>query len=215
MSLLPISGSLFLFCSSLSFYQIPHISAIICYLSFSFWLTSVNMRISRSIHVAANGVISFILCLSNSPLCICTSSALSIQLSMARYFLQTYHVSDPRGKNEFMVGKKWGGWVNTMSSHADHASLSVAFRVRSELPSSPGIFSPVILVNLVPLSFKVFLMQKPSWDGVLLLINVLLSCCSITEFTGNTITFAPLHNIYLSLKGLLFQVQIPCGWRRL
>ena len=38
---------------------IPHISGITWYLSFSFWLTSLSMIISRFSHVAANGIISF------------------------------------------------------------------------------------------------------------------------------------------------------------
>ena len=40
------------------FFKIPHISNIIC-MSFSVWLTSLNMVIFRFIHVAANGIISF------------------------------------------------------------------------------------------------------------------------------------------------------------
>ena len=38
--------------------QIPHISSIIWY--FSFWLNSLSMIISRSNHVAANGISSFL-----------------------------------------------------------------------------------------------------------------------------------------------------------
>ena len=34
------------------------------------WFGSLSMRISRSIHVAINGIISFFLWLSNIPLCI-------------------------------------------------------------------------------------------------------------------------------------------------
>ena len=40
------------------------------YLYFSFWLPSLNIIISRSIHVAANGIISFFLWLSSIALCI-------------------------------------------------------------------------------------------------------------------------------------------------
>ena len=43
----------------------PHKSVIIWYLSFSNWLTSFSVIISRSIQVAANGIISFFLWLSN------------------------------------------------------------------------------------------------------------------------------------------------------
>ena len=38
---------------------------------FSVWLTSYSMIISRSIHVAARGIISFFLWLSNIPLYMC------------------------------------------------------------------------------------------------------------------------------------------------
>ena len=62
MSLLSMSVCLFLFykwAHLYLFFQIPHISNIIWYLSFSVWLTSLCMIISRSIQVAANGIISF------------------------------------------------------------------------------------------------------------------------------------------------------------
>ena len=68
--------------SFVSFFKTPHISDIIWYLSFSVWLTSLSMIISRSIPVAASGIISFFLWLSNIPLCICTTSSLSNHLSV-------------------------------------------------------------------------------------------------------------------------------------
>ena len=40
-------------------FYIPHISNIIWYLSFSFWLTSLSMRIYNCNHVAADGIVSF------------------------------------------------------------------------------------------------------------------------------------------------------------
>ena len=47
------------------------------------FLTSLSMTISWSIHVAANGIISFVfLWLNNIPLCIYTISSLSIHLLM-------------------------------------------------------------------------------------------------------------------------------------
>ena len=61
------------------------ISTIIWYLPFSVWLTSLSMIISRSIYVAANGIISFLLWLSNIPWYICTTSSLSIPLSVSTY----------------------------------------------------------------------------------------------------------------------------------
>ena len=41
-------------------FQISHISYIICYFSFSFWLTPLCMIVSRSFHVAENGTTSFL-----------------------------------------------------------------------------------------------------------------------------------------------------------
>ena len=45
---------------------IPYISDIIIFVFL--WLTSLNMQISRSIHVAANGIISFFYWLNDTPL---------------------------------------------------------------------------------------------------------------------------------------------------
>ena len=42
---------------------------------FLFWLTSLSMRVSNSIHGAANVIILFFLWLSSIPLCICTTSS--------------------------------------------------------------------------------------------------------------------------------------------
>ena len=60
---------------------IPHMSNIMWYFSFSFWLTSLSMIISSCIHVAANGIFPSFLWLSSIPLYICTTS-LSIHLLM-------------------------------------------------------------------------------------------------------------------------------------
>ena len=46
--------------SSVPFFWIPHICVNICYLFFSFWLTSYCMTVFRSIHVSANGTILFL-----------------------------------------------------------------------------------------------------------------------------------------------------------
>ena len=69
----------------ISFY-IPHIKIVILkkkkiviwYFSFSIWVTSLSMTLSRSIHVAADGIISFFQWLSNIPLYICATSFSSI-----------------------------------------------------------------------------------------------------------------------------------------
>ena len=64
----------------------PHISDIIWYLSFSIWLTSFSMIISRSIHVAANGIILFFfygwVVFHGWYVYVCTTSSLFIYLSV-------------------------------------------------------------------------------------------------------------------------------------
>ena len=44
---------------------------IIWYLCFSFWLTSLSMLISKSIHIATNDINYLLLWLCNIPLCVC------------------------------------------------------------------------------------------------------------------------------------------------
>ena len=62
---LTASGTIFLLSAFKSFtflfyfFLIPHINDTTQYLSFSVWLISLNMMPSRSIHVVANGSISF------------------------------------------------------------------------------------------------------------------------------------------------------------
>ena len=51
-------------------------------LFFSFWLTSLCMTDSRSIHLTTNNSVSFLFMASNIPLYICATSSLSISLSM-------------------------------------------------------------------------------------------------------------------------------------
>ena len=63
----------------------PRISDVIWYLFFSFWLASLCMTIAALFHVSANGTISSLLWLSNTPLCIhiyTHKSFLSIPLSV-------------------------------------------------------------------------------------------------------------------------------------
>ena len=80
------SVNMFLFCKQVYLYhfQIPLISILRWYLSVSVCFTSLGMIISRSIHVAANGIIAFFLQISNILLFICINitSSFSILLSM-------------------------------------------------------------------------------------------------------------------------------------
>ena len=61
-------------------FKIPHVSDITWFVFLC--LTSLSMIISRSIRVAADGILSFFLWLSNIPLCIYTKSSLSAYLLM-------------------------------------------------------------------------------------------------------------------------------------
>ena len=62
------------------FFKIPYICVSIQYLFFSFWLTSLCMTDTRSIHLITNSTILFPLWLSNIPFYICTTSSLSIHM---------------------------------------------------------------------------------------------------------------------------------------
>ena len=68
----PQSVSLTLFCFIDRFicvvFQVPHLSDVIWYFSFSYWLTSLCMIISSCIHVAENDIICSFLWLSSIPL---------------------------------------------------------------------------------------------------------------------------------------------------
>ena len=69
--LFSVTTTLFVMLLQLFCFQIPHISELLQYLSFSVWFISLSMIHSKSIHVVINGKISF-LWLSNIPvLCVC------------------------------------------------------------------------------------------------------------------------------------------------
>ena len=66
--------------SSIPFISVPHICVNRQYLCFSFWLTSLCMTLSRSIHGTSNDPILFLLWLCNISLYVCTRFSLSIPL---------------------------------------------------------------------------------------------------------------------------------------
>ena len=78
------SMSLSLFCLLIQFvHQIPHMSEIIWYLSFSDWLISLSiMFFSRFIHTVAKGKSFFLSQPSSIPLCKCPIIVLSTHLMM-------------------------------------------------------------------------------------------------------------------------------------
>ena len=83
-SLLSLSTSLYSFCLLVPFvHQIPHISEIIGYLSFSDWFISLSIMFSRSIHAVIKGKFFFIFLQPSSiPLCKCPIVVLSTYLLM-------------------------------------------------------------------------------------------------------------------------------------
>ena len=66
--------------SSVPFFQIPYMSVNMQHLFFSFWLTSLCITGSRSSTLLELTQMSSFYWLSNIPLCICTTSSLSIHL---------------------------------------------------------------------------------------------------------------------------------------
>ena len=79
LSLLPILWNSAFSWVYLSLYALPISGIIQC---LSFWFISFHMITSRSIHGAANGIVSFFLWLNNIPLYICTTSSLFMHLLM-------------------------------------------------------------------------------------------------------------------------------------
>nr|KAF6477990.1 hypothetical protein HJG59_010882 [Molossus molossus] len=63
-------------------HYIPYISEIMWYLSFSAWLISLRIILSRSLHVISRIKDLSFLQLDSTPLCICTTAFLSICLLM-------------------------------------------------------------------------------------------------------------------------------------
>ena len=75
-SLFSMSMSLFLFCRKVHLCHILDSRCKRYHMVFVFlFLTSLSMRVSSSIHVKANDIILFFLCLSSIALCICTTSS--------------------------------------------------------------------------------------------------------------------------------------------
>ena len=73
-----MSVNLFLFCMLTPLYYF--LDSTFKWYHICLGLISLNIIISRSIHVAANGIVSFFLCLSNIPLCVCVCVCVYIYL---------------------------------------------------------------------------------------------------------------------------------------
>ena len=81
------SPHLFLHCCPVKFFSTIFLDSLymcvkIWYISFSFWLTSLCIIASRFIHLIRTDSNVFFLWLSNSPLCIWSTTSLSIHLPM-------------------------------------------------------------------------------------------------------------------------------------
>ena len=77
-----VSMPLFVFCLSVLFFIRFHMSEIIWYFSFTNWLISLSITISRSIYTVTKGRSSFFLWVYNIPLCKCTTAFISTHLRM-------------------------------------------------------------------------------------------------------------------------------------
>jgi len=99
---------------------------------FSLWLTLLSMIISRFIHVAANGIISFFLWLSNIPLCFPGGSVVKNPPAMQEIWIQSLDLEDPLKKE--------------MATHSSILALEIPWqatvhgviRVRHDLAIKPS-----------------------------------------------------------------------------
>ena len=92
-------------------FQIPHISDIIWYLSFSFWLISLAMIICSCIHVAANGIISFFLCVCGWVVLHCLYVPHLYPFMQNRYF-GCFHVLAIVNRAAMSIGVHVSFWIS-------------------------------------------------------------------------------------------------------
>ena len=85
------------------------------------WLTLCSMIISRSIHIAANSIISFFLWLSNIPLSICSTSFLSIYLSMS------FHVLPVVKSAAMNVEEHISFWIKVLSGYMTRSGIAGSY----------------------------------------------------------------------------------------
>ena len=81
------------------------------------WLTLCSMIMSSSIYIAANSIISFFLWLSNIPLSVCSTSFLSIYLSMS------FHVLPVVNSAAVNVEEHISFWIKVLSGYMTRSGI--------------------------------------------------------------------------------------------
>ena len=87
------------------------------------WLPPLSMTLSRSVHVAANGILSFFLRLSNIPLYICTTPALAH--SSADGHLGCFHVLAIVNSAAVNTGVHISFWIVVLSGYIPRSGTAI------------------------------------------------------------------------------------------
>ena len=90
------------------------------------WLTLGSMIVSRSIHIAANSIISFFLWLSNIPLSICSTSFLSSYLSMSCLSM-SFHVLPVVNSATMDVEEHIPFWIKVLSGYMARSGIAGSY----------------------------------------------------------------------------------------
>ena len=145
-----------------------HISDIIWYLSFFFWLTSLCRIISRSIHVAANGIISHFFMANISHL---------LYLFIYRWTLGWFHVLATVNSTAMNIGLHVSFWVRVSSEHTSRSGITIPIFLNEGVYCGyPVPFSPWYcwmqvrqVICLFSLHRSLWLraaLERPSWRAL-------------------------------------------------
>ena len=115
----------------------PYISDVIWHLSFSFWLTSLSLVISRCVHVGPNGIISFYSWLSSIwlyPLSVCVCVYIYIYIHTYTYhnFIHSsvndcYHVLAIVNRTAIDIGVHVSFWTTVLSGYMARDEISESY----------------------------------------------------------------------------------------